>query len=111
MIKKFNKMTTTKKLVVLLFCNVVIIELVAIFATIYMTVVTNEMTSAPDYTPLTTLIQAAITQVIAFAIYAVKSSMEKASLNKNGLRITDNNEVVRIEDDFEFENIDDEVDG
>lgn len=112
MIKRFKNLTTTKKIVVFLFCNVVIIELVAIFATIYTTVASNEMSAAPDYTPLTTLIEAAITQVVAFAVYSVKSSMEKASLNKHGLRITEDNEVVRIDSDIESEIVseDDEVD-
>lgn len=103
MFKKFSSMPMSKKLIVFLFINVLVIEVVAMFATIHNTLLIAETGITPDYTPLNTLIQAAITQVIAFAVYSAKSSMEKLSLNKNGLRINEDDEVERIEDVFDTE--------
>lgn len=71
-----KKLTTSKKLIIFLFINCTLIELLtgyAVFRGYELAVFTGLQ---PDLSPLVTLIGAVVGEVIAYAIYAVKSTKE-----------------------------------
>lgn len=73
---KGKKITTTKWLILFLFINCTLIELFTGWSTIQslrLSVLTGQ---SVDFSPLVTLIGAVVSEVIGFAIYAVKSMKE-----------------------------------
>ena len=74
--KKKNKMTTSKKLILFLFINCVVIEIFAMVMIALNVAFTKESGYTPDFSPLNALIGAIVGEVIGFGIYAVKSAME-----------------------------------
>lgn len=71
-----EKIPTSKKLVWFLFLNCTIIELVTIVITFNSFDLAMCIGIAPDFTPLVTLIGTIVSEVIGFAVYAVKSAKE-----------------------------------
>lgn len=71
-----QKMTTSKKLIVFLFVNCVIIEIFAMVMIALNVAFSKNTGYTPDFSPLNALIGAIVAEVIGFGIYSVKSAME-----------------------------------
>ena len=76
---KKRKITTTKLIIFFLFLNCTIIELFTGWITIQSLNLAMITETAPDFTPLVTLIGAVIGEVISFSTYALKSIKENTS--------------------------------
>ena len=77
--KKKKKITTTKLLVAFLFINCTLIELFTAWITAKSLQV-SYMTGNPiDFSPLVTLIGAVVSEVIGFAVYAIKATKENTA--------------------------------
>lgn len=73
---KKNKLPTSKKIIIGLFINCIIIELFTGYITLESIKLAHETFQSPDFTPLITLIGAIVGEVISFAIYCAKSVKE-----------------------------------
>ena len=73
---KGKKITTTKWLILFLFINCTLIELFTGWSTIQSLRLSALNGQSVDFSPLVTLIGAVVSEVIGFAIYAVKSMKE-----------------------------------
>lgn len=73
------KISTSKLLIVFLFINCTLIEIFTGYVTLRSFDVATMTFMMPDLTPLTTLIGAVISEVIGFAIYAIKSAKENTA--------------------------------
>ena len=71
-----KKMTTSKKLILFLFINCVIIELFAMVMIALNVVFSKNTGYTPDFSPLNALIGAIVAEVIGYGVYALKSAME-----------------------------------
>lgn len=71
-----KKITMTKFLIFFLFLNCTIIELFTGWVTVKSLEITQLTGAQTDFTPLITLIGSAVSEVIGFAIYALKSIKE-----------------------------------
>lgn len=72
---KNKKLTMSKKIILFLFINCTLIELF----TGYITLLDLEIaktTGIVDFTPIVTLIAAVVSEVIGFAVYAIKSTKQ-----------------------------------
>lgn len=77
--RKPKKMSTTKLLVGFLFINCTIVELFTGWATAQSLKI-SYMTGNPiDFSPLVTLIGAVVTEVMGFAVYAIKATKENTA--------------------------------
>ena len=70
------KLPTSKLLILFLFINCTLIELFTGWVTIKSLDLATLTMVSPDFTPLVTLIGAVVSEVIGFAIYAIKSGKE-----------------------------------
>lgn len=70
------KLPTSKLLILFLFINCTLIELFTGWVTIKSIDLATITMVGPDFTPLVTLIGAVVSEVIGFAIYAIKSAKE-----------------------------------
>ena len=70
------KLPTSKLLILFLFINCTLIELFTGWVTIKSIDLATLTMVGPDFTPLVTLIGAVVSDVIGFAIYAIKSAKE-----------------------------------
>ena len=70
------KIPTSKLLILFLFINCTLIELFTGWVTIKSLDLATLTMVSPDFTPLVTLIGAVVSEVIGFAIYAIKSAKE-----------------------------------
>ena len=70
------KLPTSKLLILFLFINCTLIELFTGWVTIKSLDLATLTMVGPDFTPLVTLIGAVVSEVIGFAIYAIKSAKE-----------------------------------
>ena len=70
------KLPTSKLLILFLFINCTLIELFTGWVTIKSIDLATLTMVGPDFTPLVTLIGAVLSEVIGFAIYAIKSAKE-----------------------------------
>ena len=70
------KLPTSKLLILFLFINCTLIELFTGWVTINSLDLATLTMVSPDFTPLVTLIGAVVSEVIGFAIYAIKSAKE-----------------------------------
>lgn len=98
---KGKKITTTKWLILFLFINCTLIELFTGWSTVQSLRLSALTSQSVDFSPLVTLIGAVVSEVIGFAIYAVKSMKENC---KNGIvydSILQSNE--RMEENINFE--------
>lgn len=98
---KGKKITTTKWLILFLFINCTLIELFTGWSTVQSLRMSALTGQSVDFSPLVTLIGAVVSEVIGFAIYAVKSMKENC---KNGIvydSILQSNE--RMEENINFE--------
>lgn len=73
---KGKKITTTKWLILFLFINCTLIELFTGWSTVQSLRLSALTGQSVDFSPLVTLIGAVVSEVIGFAIYAVKSMKE-----------------------------------
>lgn len=73
------KISTSKLLIVFLFINCTIIEIFTGYVTLRSLDIATMTFMMPDFTPLVTLIGAVVSEVIGFAIYAIKSAKENTS--------------------------------
>lgn len=73
------KISTSKLLIVFLFINCTIIEIFTGYVTLKSLDLATMTFMMPDFTPLVTLIGAVVSEVIGFAIYAIKSAKENTS--------------------------------
>ena len=77
--RKPKKMSTTKLLVGFLFINCTIVEIFTGWATAQSLKI-SYMTGNPiDFSPLVTLIGAVVTEVMGFAVYAIKATKENTA--------------------------------
>lgn len=76
--KDNKKISTTKKIVLFLFINCTIIELFTGWVTIQSLMLAENYMMPVDFTPLVTLIGTVVSEVLGFAIYAVKSAKENS---------------------------------
>lgn len=74
--KRLPKVSTSKLLIGFLFGNCTIIEIFTMWVTIRSFSLASEIAVSPDFTPLVTLIGAVISEVIGYAVYALKSAKE-----------------------------------
>ena len=70
------KRTTSKMLIAFLFVSCSAIEIFTGIVTIKSFTLAEQLGMSPDFTPLITLIGAVVSEVIGFAIYAIKSLKE-----------------------------------
>ena len=70
------KATTSKLLIAFLFVSCSAIEIFTGIVTINSFVLAEQLGISPDFTPLITLIGAVVSEVIGFAVYAIKSTKE-----------------------------------
>ena len=70
------KLPTSKLLILFLFINCTLIELFTGWVTIKSIDLATLTMVGPDFTPLVTLIGAVVSEVIGFAVYAIKSAKE-----------------------------------
>lgn len=70
------KKTTNKKLITFLFINCTVIEIFTLWITIKSMYLAADAMMTPDFSPLVTLVGAAVSEVIGYAIYAAKSMKE-----------------------------------
>ena len=70
------KISTSKLLIFFLFLNCTIIELFTGFVTLKSLDLTTLTMANPDFTPLVTLIGAVVSEVVGYAVYALKSAKE-----------------------------------
>lgn len=73
------KISTSKLLIFFLFLNCTIVELFTGFVTLKSLDLTTLTMANPDFTPLVTLIGAVVSEVIGYAVYAVKSAKENTA--------------------------------
>ena len=96
-----KKMTTSKKLILFLFINCVIIELFSMVMIALNVFFSRTSGYTPDFSPLNALIGAIVGEVIGFGIYAAKSAME----NREG-GVTYLNAKYDLENNMESEETD-----
>ena len=73
------KISTSKLLILFLFINCTIIELFTGFVTLKSLDLTTLTMANPDFTPLVALIGAVVSEVVGYAIYALKSAKENTA--------------------------------
>ena len=73
------KISTSKLLILFLFINCTIIELFTGFVTLKSLDLTTFTMANPDFTPLVALIGAVVSEVIGYAVYALKSAKENTA--------------------------------
>lgn len=73
------KISTSKLLILFLFINCTIIELFTGFVTLKSLDLTALTMATPDFTPLVALIGAVVSEVIGYAVYALKSAKENTA--------------------------------
>lgn len=75
----FPKISTSKLLILFLFINCTIIELFTGFVTLKSLDLTTLTMANPDFTPLVALIGAVVSEVVGYAVYALKSAKENTA--------------------------------
>ena len=73
------KISTSKLLILFLFINCTIIELFTGFVTLKSLDLTTLTMTNPDFTPLVALIGAVVSEVVGYAVYALKSAKENTA--------------------------------
>lgn len=73
------KISTSKLLILFLFINCTIIELFTGFITLKSLDLTTLTMANPDFTPLVALIGAIVSEVVGYAVYALKSAKENTA--------------------------------
>jgi hypothetical protein len=73
------KISTSKLLIAFLFINCTIIEIFTGYVTLRSFDVATATFMMPDLTPLVTLIGAVISEVVGYAVYAIKSAKENTA--------------------------------
>lgn len=73
------KISTSKLLIIFLFINCTIIELFTGFVTLKSLNLTTLTMANPDFTPLVALIGAVVSEVVGYAVYALKSAKENTA--------------------------------
>lgn len=73
------KISTSKLLILFLFINCTIIELFTGFVTLKSLDLTTLTIANPDFTPLVALIGAVVSEVVGYAVYALKSAKENTA--------------------------------
>lgn len=73
---KRKKMSTSKKLITFLFVNCTVIELFVLWVTVQSLHLAMLTDTIIDFTPLVTLVGAIVSEVIGYAVYAIKSAKE-----------------------------------
>lgn len=73
------KISTSKLLILFLFINCTIIELFTGFVTLKSLDLTTLTMANPDFTPLAALIGAVVSEVVGYAVYALKSAKENTA--------------------------------
>lgn len=73
------KVSTSKLLIFFLFINCTIIELFTGFVTLKSLDLTTLTMANPDFTPLVALIGAVVSEVVGYAVYALKSAKENTA--------------------------------
>lgn len=73
------KISTSKLLIFFLFINCTIIELFTGFVTLKSLDLTTLTMANPDFTPLVALIGAVVSEVVGYAVYALKSAKENTA--------------------------------
>lgn len=74
--KRLPKLSTSKLLILFLFLNCTLIELFTAWVTVQSIGLVQITMTAPDFSPLITLIGAVVSEVIGFAIYSIKAAKE-----------------------------------
>ena len=77
--RKSKKMSTTKFLIGFLFINYTLVELFTGWATAQSLKISYTTGNPMDFSPLVTLIGAVVTEVMGFAVYAVKATKENTA--------------------------------
>lgn len=77
--RKPKKMSTTKFLIGFLFINCTLVELFTGWATAQSLKISYATGNPMDFSPLVTLIGAVVTEVMGFAVYAVKATKENTA--------------------------------
>lgn len=73
------KISTSKLLILFLFINCTIIEFFTGFITLKSLDLTTLTMANPDFTPLVALIGAVVSEVVGYAVYALKSAKENTA--------------------------------
>lgn len=73
------KISTSKLLILFLFINCTIIELFTGFVTLKSLDLATLTMANPDFTPLVALIGAVVSEVVGYAVYALKSAKENTA--------------------------------
>lgn len=100
--RKSKKISTTKFLIGFLFINCTLVELFTGWATTQSLKISYATGNPMDFSPLVTLIGAVVTEVMGFAVYAVKATKENTA---NGItymmaqQSLNNNKSNSVEED------------
>lgn len=100
--RKSKKISTTKFLIGFLFINCTLVELFTGWATAQSLKISYATGNPMDFSPLVTLIGAVVTEVMGFAVYAVKATKENTA---NGItymmaqQSLNNNKSNSVEED------------
>lgn len=100
--RKPKKISTTKFLIGFLFINCTLVELFTGWATAQSLKISYATGNPMDFSPLVTLIGAVVTEVMGFAVYAIKATKENTA---NGItymmaqQSLNNNESNPVEED------------
>ena len=76
--KKKKEVTTTKKIVAFLFITCTGLIIFTCGITVWQMFLAQKIMMAPDFAPLITILGAIVSEVIGFAVYAVKSLKENS---------------------------------
>lgn len=111
--RKPKKMSTTKLLIGFLFINCTLVELFTGWATAQSLKISYMTGNPMDFSPLVTLIGAVVTEVMGFAVYAIKATKENTA---NGITYmmaqqSFNNNNDPIEEEPEEDNSSEEAQG
>lgn len=77
--KAKKKISTSKKLIFFLFLNCTILEIFVGYVTVESLRISSMMGTFMDFSPLITIVGAVVSEVIGFAIYAIKSAKENCA--------------------------------
>lgn len=108
---KRKKMSTSKKLITFLFVNCTVIELFVLWVTVQTLHLAMLTDTIVDFTPLVTLVGAIVSEVIGYAVYAIKSAKENCEGGVTYLRAQAEMTANAADDQPSLDAIEQEING
>lgn len=108
---KRKKMSTSKKLITFLFVNCTVVELFVLWVTVQTLHLAMLTDAIVDFTPLVTLVGAIVSEVIGYAVYAIKSAKENCAGGVTYLRAQAEMSANAADDQPSLDAIEQEING